>query len=816
MSHNLFGWFQKSKHLDSSSGVEELFLFLKGYINREDLIDTIWLQYLRVPHLPADEQEAAYVSVYTKLEDFIVTNNPLIVVRRITRDQLRADIREKVKVDRLPSLLQLVFLPEKDRIMRFFHYIASDLIREIISVSGEQRLGEIGDPVLKKCGVSGLRLNTDGISYETALETSPVGEIRAALRDLYQCLYSEIFSVVGQATAISIVTRLYERIAKTQNTEILTDFFFYVPEDILISERLSYLSKEELTKRVSEATGEEKKKKEEAQTLAGQLSVKVKELENQSRTTEETKRAMLNLLEDARELETTLKTERDRITAIVSSMGEGLYVVDTSYHITMVNNVAATMLGLSREEAVGKNLTAVTKLYHNGKEFSKEERPLMRTLTTGESIVMTMEDDVEVETGKTRFPVALVTVPLKKDGMVIGALVTFHDVSRDKRMKETIEAEVVERTYQLQGEQAKLTASINSLVAGFILTDKEGRIITKNPASETILGISHIVGSLEDIEKELQGAIKLNEQHVRGHTEKKPVRVKDILLGTKHLELFFAPIFLSGGESEFLGTVILVQDVTEAKVLERSRDEFFSIASHELRTPLTAIRGNTSMILEYFSEELKNPEFKELIDDIHESSIRLINIVNDFLQTSRLEQGRLAFNNEAFDVSKLIADVLKEYDVTGSRKKLYLRYVPPDKPLPLAFADRDRVKEVLINLVGNGLKFTEVGGVTVKIYLHDGWIRVVVEDTGRGIAYENQMFLFHKFQQAGDSLFTRDTTKGTGLGLYISKLMVEGMHGTIGLQYSRPGVGSAFGFALPIAGGEHATSRAKQPVAPET
>ena len=110
----------------------------------------------------------------------------------------------------------------------------------------------------------------------------------------------------------------------------------------------------------------------------------------------------------------------------------------------------------------------------------------------------------------------------------------------------------------------------------------------------------------------------------------------------------------------------------------------------------------------------------------------------------------------------------------------------------------------IINLVGNALKFTEEGGVTVKVHLSDDFIRVVVADTGRGIPYENQMLLFHKFKQAGDSLFTRDTTKGTGLGLHISKLMVEGMGGSIGLQYSSPGKGSAFGFALPVVGSKHA------------
>src|SRR4030042_3337239 len=121
---------------------------------------------------------------------------------------------------------------------------------------------------------------------------------------------------------------------------------------------------------------------------------------------------------------------------------------------------------------------------------------------------------------------------------------------------------------------------------------------------------------------------------------------------------------------------MVMEDISERKAIERSRDEFFSIASHELRTPLTAIRGNTSMILEYYGDALKDEQLKGMVMDIHESSIRLISIVNDFLETSRLEQGRIPFKNEPFDAPTLIEAVLKEYDVTGSRRKLYLRYAP--------------------------------------------------------------------------------------------------------------------------------------------
>jgi signal transduction histidine kinase len=113
--------------------------------------------------------------------------------------------------------------------------------------------------------------------------------------------------------------------------------------------------------------------------------------------------------------------------------------------------------------------------------------------------------------------------------------------------------------------------------------------------------------------------------------------------------------------------------------------------------------------------------------------------------------------------------------------------------------DQDRVKQVVYNLVGNALKFVETGGVTVSAQRQGQFVKVTVTDTGVGMTLAAQQLLFHKFQQATNGLLTRDAARGTGLGLYISKLLVEQMHGRIRLESSEPGVGSVFSFTLPVA-----------------
>jgi len=180
-------------------------------------------------------------------------------------------------------------------------------------------------------------------------------------------------------------------------------------------------------------------------------------------------------------------------------------------------------------------------------------------------------------------------------------------------------------------------------------------------------------------------------------------------------------------------------------------------------------------------------------------SIRLINIVNDFLDSSRLEQGKITFDNQPFDVVPLIHQLLRQYDVTGSRRKLYLRVEPSPDPVPLVVGDADRTRQIITNLLGNAIRSTQKGGVSIKFSKRLGNLAIEVTDTGHGIPVESQHLLFHKFQQASHDILTRDSTHGTGLGLYISSLLAEGMEGELYLAHTEEGKGSTFVLELPIA-----------------
>ena len=238
--------------------------------------------------------------------------------------------------------------------------------------------------------------------------------------------------------------------------------------------------------------------------------------------------------------------------------------------------------------------------------------------------------------------------------------------------------------------------------------------------------------------------------------------------------------------------------VEEMKKLDKMKDEFLDIASHELRTPLTAIRGNSSLILEYFSDRLQDEQMKEVIGDIHKGSVRLTEIVNDFLDVSRLEGGRMKFEKQKLDLQKLVSEVVEEFSKIASQKNLVLQFEEVPGRVPSALGDETRTKQVLTNLIGNSIKYTHKGKIVVKAEKKDDCVKIQVSDTGVGISEEKQGLLFHKFQQAGEDVLTRDVTRGSGLGLYISKMLVEGMGGKIYLEKSSLGKGSTFAFELPI------------------
>lgn len=213
------------------------------------------------------------------------------------------------------------------------------------------------------------------------------------------------------------------------------------------------------------------------------------------------------------------------------------------------------------------------------------------------------------------------------------------------------------------------------------------------------------------------------------------------------------------------------------KEVDQMKDEFISIASHELRTPLTAIKGYTSLIIDGTFGTFDNKDMNESLQRIMISAKRLEELVEDLLNVSRLEQGRLSMKKTNIDVEPVIDEIVSQLSITAEEKNLKLVYKKSKEKPPLVCADTERLKQVLINLIGNSIKYTETGSVTVTTETKDGKLRVKVTDTGIGISPEAQKRLFQKFYRVQND--KTEKIQGTGLGLWITKQLVELMGGNI-------------------------------------
>lgn len=247
-------------------------------------------------------------------------------------------------------------------------------------------------------------------------------------------------------------------------------------------------------------------------------------------------------------------------------------------------------------------------------------------------------------------------------------------------------------------------------------------------------------------------------------------------------------------DQNILGVVVVFRDITHEKELDHMKDEFVSIASHELRTPMTAIRGLVSMILEKDFGEI-NPRLKAPLEDVASSTLRLINLVNDLLDVSRLEGDRVKLRVKEVNLAKSIEDSLHLFKPLAQEKKIDLTSEVAKKLTVLA--DPDKVQEILSNLIGNSLKFTDKGSIQITTVVHEKLVYIGVRDTGVGISLADQKKLFNKFQQIGSRV--RGRPVGTGLGLYISRELAKKMGGELWIEKSHENQGSNFVFSLPLA-----------------
>lgn len=362
---------------------------------------------------------------------------------------------------------------------------------------------------------------------------------------------------------------------------------------------------------------------------------------------------------------------------------------------------------------------------------------------------------------------------------------------------------------RLYDEITKGKAYIENLVENaadvIICTDLNDLILTWNRGAEVILGYSkeEVIGEhlsillpperfheLEEMRAKVQNYGPLRDIEVRA------VRKGGVMI---YLSLSVSPIRDSDGK--IVSFLRVAKDVTEKhryqrrlKELDKMKSDFVSNVSHELRTPLTSIKGSVDNMIDGLTGPLNEKQVRYLTR-IKSNTDRLSRLINDILDLSRIESGRMELRPANVPLAALAREVAEHLRPLALEKLIQLE-VPVSHPGVTVWADRDKVTQILMNLISNAVKFTPPHGkVTVVVQRNeDGWVAVSVRDTGPGIRPEDTGKIFDKFYQATQP--TNRKVTGTGLGLAISKSLVE-MHGGKIWVDSKEDAGSTFSFTLP-------------------
>lgn len=380
-----------------------------------------------------------------------------------------------------------------------------------------------------------------------------------------------------------------------------------------------------------------------------------------------------------------------------------------------------------------------------------------------------------------------------------------------KQLNQELEARVTERTAALQNTLAEahgLNAILDNLADGLLVTDTEGVITHFNPAFLAMYGLLGTdLNRLPCRELPVSGLAALVEQ-TQSHPEEVFTAEVDLVkerIGQVVATSIFKRASVHQAPTCF-GSALLIRDVTVEKEIDQMKTDFISTVSHELRTPLTSVLGFASII----KEKLETDIFPSLTTDdrklqktakrvtdnlniIVTEAERLTSLINDVLDIAKMEAGKVEWQMQPLDPSELVDWAANSTAALFETSNL--QFVSQIEPgLPQIVGDRNRLLQVLINLISNAVKFTETGTVTCQVKQERSSVCISIIDTGVGIALEDQPKVFEKFRQVGDTL--TDKPKGTGLGLPICKQIVEHHDGRIWVE-SKPGQGSQFSFTIP-------------------
>lgn len=357
-------------------------------------------------------------------------------------------------------------------------------------------------------------------------------------------------------------------------------------------------------------------------------------------------------------------------------------------------------------------------------------------------------------------------------------------------------ATAFERLEAIQANQRRIERFlVEQMRDGVFLTDTKGNIVLANPAALQLLGVIELKRA-SDLQPFGLEPLAFQEESDNEPT----ITTQELRLNNKVILAKTVPVIDIDGK--FIGAITTLLDVTEERELQRMKEEFLALVSHELRSPVTAISGFAQLLTD---KNITEEQRREYADILANSAQRLLRLINDLLDLTKLEEGMMKLHTRPIELPKVINSVVDMMTPLALNKKHQLSVMLTEQ-LPLVIADPDRLAQVLTNLLSNAIKFTPEGGhitISTKLVEQDRaqgtkfFVQVSIADTGPGIPPEDLGRIFEKYQQVETTAKWTYGIKGTGLGLPLAKMLVEAHGGKIWVE-SELGKGSVFHFTLPV------------------
>jgi two-component system sensor histidine kinase/response regulator len=488
---------------------------------------------------------------------------------------------------------------------------------------------------------------------------------------------------------------------------------------------------------------------------------------------------------------------------LLNSMAEGIHGLDKNGICTFVNPAAARMLGYEEEELIGQRLHDL--IHYKGEDGSlllESDCNVFKTIKDQRN--RRQCDDWFIRKDGSGFPIELTIAPRYEHGHFVGALLSYHDITSRKIAED-----------KLKQSEERLSVAIEGANDGIWDWNITSGEVQFSQLYAEMLGykqqelIPHVNTWIESVHPDDLGRVQTNLQnYLNGKTQKYEIefrlKCKDgswkwILSRGKTIFKNFdiEPTRMTGIHTDISSRKEMEQELQQAKEYaekaNKAKSEFLSAMSHELRTPLNAIMGFSQLLL----SEPKNPLIdsqKNSVNHILNGGKHLLSLINEVLELSAIESGKLELSMESISINQTVDDVISLARTLAKQQNIEIQSLTNTEIF--VHADKTKLTQVLLNLISNAIKYNRDGGsVSIDWFVtKSNRVQINITDTGIGISFANQQQLFSAFNRLGQEL---SDIEGCGIGLVVTKGLVELMGGFIGFE-SQAGKGSTFWFELPI------------------